>query len=115
MTNRLFLSMLLVAASCSFHTPTKQEQAIIDFMRNPDSKGGYFGAVPSTYEPVSFGAPRKCRFRELRGDHAEADDTAVIGVAIEHVYRIEGAAGKMEEFTKDFLISPDGKAELIDN
>jgi hypothetical protein len=115
MTHQLFLSVLLVAASCSFHTPTKQEQAIMDFMRNPDPRGGYFGAVPGSYEPISFGAPRKCRFRELRGDHAAADDTAVIGTAIEHVYRIEGASGEMEEFTKDFLISPDGKAEFIDN
>jgi hypothetical protein len=116
MTYRLFLSMLLVAgSSCSFHTPTKQEQAIMDFMRNPDPHEAYFGAVPSTYEPISFGAPRKCRFGELRGDHAAVDDTAVIGIAIEHVYRIEGASGKMEEYTKDFVISDDGKARFIDH
>ncbi len=29
----------------------------MDFMRHPDPKAGYFGVVPSTYEPISFGAP----------------------------------------------------------
>jgi hypothetical protein len=88
----------------------------MDFMRNPDPKEGYFGADPSTYEPISFSAPRECRFWELiGGDHAAADDTAVIGTAIEHVYRIKGASGKLEEFTKDFVISSDGKASFIDH
>jgi hypothetical protein len=85
----------------------------MDFMRNLDPKEAYFGAVPSTYEPISFSAPRKCRFWELRGDHAAAGDTAVVGIAIEHVYRIKGASGKIEEFTKDFVISADGKASFI--
>jgi len=97
------------------HTPTKQEQAIMDFMRHPDPRESYFGAVPSTYEPISFGAPRKCRFEELLGDHAAPGDTAVVGVAIEHIYRIEGHSGKIEEYTKDFVIFANGKARFIDN
>jgi hypothetical protein len=55
MTHRLFLSLLLVT-SCSFHTPTKQEQAIMECMRHPGPGEGYFGAVPSTYQPISFDA-----------------------------------------------------------
>lgn len=83
-------------------------------MRHPDPREAYFGAVPSTYEPLSFGPPRKCRFWELvGGDHAAPGDTAVVGVAIEHVYQIKGTSGKMEEFTKDFFISPEGRQALL--
>ncbi|RZK29746.1 MAG: hypothetical protein EOO63_08380 [Hymenobacter sp.] len=115
MTHRLCLGLLLLATSCSFHTPTRQEQAIMDFMRHHDPKQGYFGPVPSTYEPVSFSAPRKCRFWELLGDHAQQNDTAVVGVAIEHVYRLQGDSGKMEEYTEDFIVSANGRAGFIDH
>jgi hypothetical protein len=84
-------------------------------MRHPDPREGYFGPAPGTYEPISFGAPRKCRLWELRGDHAQQNDTAVVGVAIEHVYRLEGQSGKMEEFTEDFVVSSIGGVHFIDH
>lgn len=85
------------------------------FMRHHNPRQGYFGPAPSTYEPVSFGAPRKCRFWELLGDHAQQDDTAVVGVAIEHVYRRQADSGKMEECREDFVVSADGTAGFIDH
>jgi hypothetical protein len=38
-----------------------------------------------------------------------------VGVAIEHVYRLEGQSGKMEEFTEDFVVSSTGGVHFIDH
>lgn len=78
------------------------------------NKEAYFGAVPRTYEPVSFGTPHKCRFWELiGGDHAAPDDTVVVGIAIEHVYRVEGASGKMKSTPKTLLSLPMARPALL--
>jgi hypothetical protein len=81
----------------------------------PRPWGGLLWCGPQHLPTHFLRCPRKCRFNKLLGNHAAPGDTAVVGVAIEHVYRIQGYSGKMKEYTKDFIISPDGKARCIDN
>jgi hypothetical protein len=93
MKHLLFIGLLLCAA-CSMQT--KEQKLISDYVKKNAND-------PSSYEPVSFGKPRRCRLSDLPG--ANPTDTMVIGVKIEHTYRAKNKFGGLILETSDFVVS----------
>jgi hypothetical protein len=91
---QLLLACLLLCAGCS--SQTKEQKLISDYIKKNAND-------PASYEPVSFGPPRKCHLNEIPG--ASPADTVTIGVRIEHTYRAKNKLGALVIETSDFVVS----------
>lgn len=83
------LCLLVLVAGCA---PNKQEQAIVDFMRGPESRELHLlhGYLPASYESIAVSAPRKC-YRHQLFDNSypmTPEDTCQVGTHLVQYYRI---------------------------
>ncbi len=108
------LCLLLLVAGCA---PNKQEQAVVDFMRGPESRELHLmhGYLPSSYEPIAVSAPRKCYRYQLFDDTYPRipEDTCQVGSHLVHYYHIATKGGEVKLDSARLAILYSGKVRFF--